>query len=127
MERCGGAENGALWRSREWGGAEKPNEETEPMQDERYEESIRLLEDTCNFPCEFQFKIIGSQENDFVQRVVTTVQVALHMQEEPAFRTRETPNGRHVSVTLEPLVTSAADVLKTYQRLRDIEGVVMLL
>ena len=32
--------------------------------DERYEESLRLLEETCDFPCEFQFKVIGSQENN---------------------------------------------------------------
>ena len=97
------------------------------MEYERYEESIRLLEETCDFPCEFQFKIIGSQKNDFVQRVVTAVQETLEMQDEPSFRTRETPGGRHVSVTLEPVVSSAADVLKTYQRLRLIDGVVMLL
>ena len=97
------------------------------MEDERYEESIRLLEETNDFPCEFQFKVIGSQENEFVQRVVAVVQDALELQEEPSFRTRETPNGRHVSVTLEPIVPSAADVLRTYARLKDIEGVVMLL
>lgn len=97
------------------------------MEYDRYEASIRLLEDTCDFPCEFQFKVIGWQKNDFVLRVVTAVQEALEMQDEPSFRTRETPNGRHVSVTLEPLVGSAAEVVKTYQRLQRIDGVVMLL
>ncbi len=97
------------------------------MEYERYEEAIRLLEDTCDFPGEFLFKVIGSQKDDFVQRVVTTVQEALEMDDEPPFTTRETPNGRHVSVTLEPLVQCAADVLTTYDRLREIDGVVMLL
>jgi putative lipoic acid-binding regulatory protein len=40
---------------------------------------------------------------------------------------RETPGGRHVSVTINPVVQSADDVLRIYAELQSLEGVVMLI
>ena len=86
------------------------------------EESINLLNATHEFPCAFVIKVIGVDQNDFVSRVVGTL---LHFDPEVTYQTRSTPNGRHVSVTLEPHLQSAEQVLLIYERVRTLEGVVM--
>jgi putative lipoic acid-binding regulatory protein len=94
---------------------------------ELIETSLRLLEETHEFPCEFMVKVIGRAHGRFVECVVQTVRQVQRLDEDPPFRTRETPSGRHVAVTLEPRVTSAEDVLAIYGEIRKIPGVVMLM
>lgn len=91
------------------------------------QESLELLRQTHDFPTCVMFKAIGENDPGFVARVVATVRDAIHEDEDPPFRTRETPNGRHVSVTIEPYLTAAEQVLLVYARLRTVRGVVMLL
>lgn len=93
----------------------------------RREESLQLLNTTHDFPCPFLFKIIGVSENAFVARVVATVREALKLEEDPPFQTRATPNGEHISVTLEPEIDSAETVLAIYDQLRHVKGVVMVM
>ena len=94
---------------------------------ERYEQTIRLLEATHEFPCPFLIKVIGRTENDFVNRVVAALRAAQQLDEDPPFRTRETPHGRHICVTLEPTVTSAEEALAIYRWLRQVDGIVTLM
>lgn len=89
--------------------------------------SIELLEKTHQFPGPFMFKAIGRVENGFVARVVAAVRDALEFEVDPPYRCREAAGGRHVSVTLEPTVQTAAQVLAVYRRIRTIGGLVILM
>jgi uncharacterized protein len=89
--------------------------------------AIELLESTHSFPCEYTFKVIGTTESNFMGRALQTVRRMLPEDMEPPFSSRTTPNGRHVSVTIEPTLESAADVLAIYRELAELEGLVMLL
>jgi putative lipoic acid-binding regulatory protein len=91
------------------------------------QESLELIRSTHQFPTAVMFKVIGVNEPAFVSRVVATVRDALHSAEDPPFRTRITPQGRHISVTIEPYLTAAEQVLLVSARLRAVPGVVMLM
>lgn len=91
------------------------------------EDSIRLLEGTHSFPCPILVKVIGRAEDSFVTRVVAAMRSCQHLAADPEHRIRETPNGRHVSVTFEPFVQTAVEVLDIYEHIRTVDGVVMLL
>ena len=89
--------------------------------------TIELLESTHSFPGGYMFKVIGRAEGNFIGRAVAAVRMHLSESVEPPFSSRKTSNGAHVSVTIEPSVSSAEDVLAIYQTLRDLDGLVMLL
>jgi putative lipoic acid-binding regulatory protein len=89
--------------------------------------SIELLESTHAFPCPYMFKVIGRVEDGFVARVVAAVRDELAEEVDPPHSTRSTAGGRHVSVTLEPTVQTARQVLAVYRRVRTLRGLVMLL
>lgn len=88
--------------------------------------SIELLESTHSFPCPFTFKVIGEADEQFIGRVVSVVRSEISADEEPAFSSRRTTSGRHMSVTIEPIMVNAEHVLTIYRRLREVEGVVMV-
>ncbi len=88
--------------------------------------SIELLENTHTFPGPYMFKVIGRVENGFAARVVAAVREELAAEFDPPFRTRETAGGRHVSITLEPTVATAQQVLAVYRRVRKLAGLVVL-
>jgi putative lipoic acid-binding regulatory protein len=87
--------------------------------------SLELLEATHVFPGRFVFKVIGRVENGFAARVVAAVRDELADAVDPPHSVREAVGGRHVAVTLEPEVATAAQVLAVYRRVRSITGVVM--
>ncbi len=89
------------------------------------EASLELLNATHDFPCEFTIKVIGKSSDEFVSSVVESVQESIGSREPIKYSTRATPNGRHVSVTLEPVVGSAEQVLTVYEGIRSVAGVVM--
>ena len=89
--------------------------------------TFELLEKTHAFPCAYLFKIIGKADQGFLARVIAVVREELSIEIDPPFRVREAVGGRHVSVTLEPVVQSAHQVLAIYRRLGLLEGLVMLL
>lgn len=96
----------------------------------RYEEtmrSIQLLEATHSFPCNIMVKVIGRSEDGFLGRVVAALRLCQQLEEDPCFRSRETPNGLHVAVTFEPYVETAEDVLVIYDHIRTVRGVVMVM
>lgn len=88
--------------------------------------SLEMLETTHQFPGAYTFKVIGSETEGFVGRVVGVVREELGFSYDPPFTIRQTPAGRHVAVTLEPKVESAQQVLAVYSRLSQVRGVVML-
>lgn len=89
--------------------------------------SLELLEKTHQFPGPYMFKVIGRVENGFVARVVAAVREELAEPLDPPFTCRESHGGRHVSVTLEPTVQTAHQVLAVYRRVRQMAGLVMVL
>ena len=89
--------------------------------------SIETLEAVHRFPCRFTFKVIGKVENGFAAKVVSAVREELAIDADPPFSLRQTPNGRHVSVTLEPMVSESQQVLNIYRRIRQLPGLVMLM
>jgi len=89
--------------------------------------SIELLEDRHTFPGLYTFKVIGAVEEGFVGRAVVAVREAIGAEADPKFELRQTPSGRHVSITLEPNVESAEQVLAVYESLSKIEGVVLVM
>lgn len=89
--------------------------------------SIALLEKTHHFPCAYMFKVIGKVEDGFVARVVAAVREELHEETDPPYRLRQTHGGRHISVTLEPHIKTAEQVLNVYRRLKSTVGLVLML
>ena len=89
--------------------------------------SIELLESTHEFPGRFVFKVIGRVENGFAARVVAAVREELAREIDPPHSFREAVGGRHVAITLEPDVATAAQVLAVYRRVRAISGLVMMM
>lgn len=88
---------------------------------------VELLERTHVFPGPYMFKVIGRVEDGFVARVVAAVRDELAAAVDPPYRVREASGGRHVSVTLEPTVQTATQVLAVYRRIRATAGLVLML
>jgi uncharacterized protein len=85
-----------------------------------------LLEKTHEFPCTYLFKIIGKPDHGFLARVIAVVREELTCDADPPYRVREAVGGRHVSITMEPVVQSAHQVIAIYRRLQVLDGVVFL-
>ena len=96
-------------------------------EEEKRDASLQLLEANHQFPGPFMFKVIGSQTDDFVERVLETFRNLRPHADDLPFRTRETASGRHIAVTVEPTVRTAEEVLVIYAEIKQIDGVVMIL
>jgi putative lipoic acid-binding regulatory protein len=88
--------------------------------------SIELLESTHFFPGEYQIKAIGTAEDDFANRVVNAVLNEVATPSEVDYSVRTTPGGRHVALTLNVTVQSAAQVRGIYSRLHEVKGLMLL-
>ena len=88
--------------------------------------ALDLLENTHDFPCPYLFKIIGKPDHGFLARVIAVVREELTCEADPPYHVREAVGGRHVSVTVEPIVQSAQQVVAIYRRLGTVEGPVMM-
>jgi len=86
--------------------------------------SVELLDQTHAFPCRFMFKIIGRSDDGFVARAVAVVRDQLGCEIDPPYSVRATSGGRHVSVTMEPQVQNAWEVIGVYQAIRSLPGLV---
>ncbi len=85
-----------------------------------------LLDRTHSFPCPYLFKIIGKADPGFLARAVAIVREELLADVDPSYRVRESVGGRHLAVTLEPVVQSAQQIIAIYRRLSALDGLVML-
>jgi len=88
---------------------------------------LELLEATHDFPGEFVFKAIGANRAGFVELIVAGVREELVLDVDPPYEIRQTSGGRHLAVTITPHVESAAQVLAIYERIRVVDGLIMLL
>lgn len=89
--------------------------------------SIEILESSHVFPGPYLFKVIGHAAGNFTGRVVFTVRDELQLQEDPPYTLRNTQNGRHVAISLEPDCETPQQVIAIYSRLMGMDGIVMLL
>jgi uncharacterized protein len=89
--------------------------------------SSDLLESAHAFPGVYQIKAIGPAGGDFVDRVLAAAAAELATPGEIDHTVRTTPNGRHTSLTLDVTVQSADQVRAIYDRIRQIEGLTLLL
>ncbi|WP_240928193.1 YbeD family protein [Thalassoroseus pseudoceratinae] len=88
---------------------------------------IELLQERHDFPCAFTFKAIGRSDAAFTARVLSAVRQHLDAEEDPPHSLRETSGGRHVAITVEPVVESATQVLSIHQAIAEIDGLVVQL
>jgi putative lipoic acid-binding regulatory protein len=88
--------------------------------------TVDLLEKAHAFPCPYLFKIIGKADGGLLAQAIAVVREELLMEVDPPYRVRETAGGRHLSVTTEPIVQSAQQVVAIYRRLQILDGLVML-
>lgn len=89
--------------------------------------ALELLRATHEFPCRFLFKAIGRTDDNFVGQVVAVVRAELAHEFDSPYSLKHTSGGRHVSVTIEPWVETAEQVLSVYARIRTVPGLVMLM
>ena len=73
------------------------------------------------------FKVIGMATSTLLPSVLAVFRKATPDGQEPACSTRNTPAGRHVSITVVAFMQNADDVLDIYDILKDLDDVVMLL
>lgn len=88
---------------------------------------IELLESRHSFPCPYTIKVIGKAGDNFLARIIAAVRDELGLDVDPPMKLKTTAGGRHVSITLEPVVETAQQVLALYSRLSQTTGLVMLL
>jgi uncharacterized protein len=88
--------------------------------------AIELLQANHKFPGPYLFKAIGRQEKGFVARVVAAVRDEMAEPIDPPYKVRESAGGRHVSVSVEPVMQTAQQVLAVYRRIQSVAGLVIL-
>jgi uncharacterized protein len=88
---------------------------------------LESLEINHEFPGLFTFKVIGSNPASFARSVILAVAEELSLDAEPPHSLKQTPNGRHVSVTLTLTVETPQHVVRVYQRLKTLDDLVMLM
>ena len=91
-----------------------------------YLPTLELLESTHAFPGPYMFKVIGAADDGFAARVIAAVRDELRINSDPPHRLQQTASGRHVSVTLEPRIESARQVIAVYDRIRETAGLIMM-
>ena len=108
-------------------GNENSDETGKESAEDKRQQSIDLLNGTHTFPCPVMVKVIGRNDDAFINSVVSAIREQLELSFDPPIQKREAKGGRHVSVTIEPTFENAEEVLQAYERIRHIDGVVMVL
>lgn len=85
-----------------------------------------LLVSNHTFPGVYQIKAIGSADDDFAARVVEAAASELASPGEIDHVVRSTPNGKHVSLTMDITVQTPDQVRAIYARLREVKGITLL-
>ncbi len=88
--------------------------------------ALELLASTHVFPGPYVFKVIAQASDGFLAQALAAVRMALNDDADPPYRLRETASGRHIAVTLQPVVQSPQQVLAVYRRLKLLAGLVVL-
>jgi len=88
---------------------------------------IERLEEAHEFPGPYTLKVIGEQTDDFVSSILAALQGELQLSDVPDHTLKSTPNGRHISVTVELTVESAQQVGSVYARLQSMPEIRFLI
>lgn len=88
---------------------------------------IEKLEEAHTFPGPYTLKVIGTNDDSFIARVLRVARESLDLAADPEHSSRESNSGKHISVTLELTVESAHGVAKLYEEMHQVEGLTMLI
>ena len=88
---------------------------------------IDLLESSHTFPGIYQIKAIGSVDDDFEARVIAAARSETASDSDVEFTVRQTPGGRHISITMEVKVETADQVRRIYAKIHQEKGIAYLL
>lgn len=91
------------------------------------ESSLETLRETHTFPCPYQFKVIGTNSESFIAQVVQVGVNVVGSDAEPEVSTRESSEGKYVSVSMELEVEDAETILDVYERVRTVDDVKFVL
>ena len=86
-----------------------------------------LLESSHEFPGIYKIKAIGLVDDQFEARVLDAIRPELAEPSEIGYSVRSTPGGRHVALSLDLKVESAEQVRAIYSRIKEVEGLTLLL
>ncbi len=90
--------------------------------------SIATLEEHHDFPGPYMFKVIAFQTDDLESRVSEALAKGLgDAHASTNLRSRGSKHNRYMSVTVEPVVQDAAQVLAVYDELKKLEGLIALI
>ena len=84
---------------------------------------LERLNSVHDFPCEFVFKVIGTNTPEFVSSVVQSTLIVLGKDANIDLTTRESSQGNHTSVTMVINVNDAESVVHVFRMLQSVEGV----
>lgn len=84
-------------------------------------------ESPLRFPCSFPIKVMGRHEAGFEARVVAMINAHLGAAQEPSVRSRESSNGRFLSVTVTVVAESREQLDDIYRTLTASEHVLLVL
>jgi putative lipoic acid-binding regulatory protein len=91
-----------------------------------YLPTLELLRKTHDFPGPYTFKVIGSVEDGFIARAVVAVRQSIGGEVDPPYSLRVTEGGRHVAITLTPMIFRPEQILTVYRSLKGLAGLVMI-
>jgi len=91
------------------------------------EYTLDLLESTHSFPCTYTFKAICISSDSFAEEMMEIICRELSLEKTPPHGIRMTAARRHMCVSITPPVQSANQIIDVYQKIKQLEGLVMLL
>ena len=89
--------------------------------DDFYLKFKEKLEETHSFPSHYMFKYIVPSEQSIMARLYS-----IFNDPDMSISTRNSKNGKYISVTIKALVNDANDVIIYYRQTANIDGIVML-
>ena len=91
------------------------------------DKSKETLEESHSFPCDYAFKVIGDNSEEFVARVVQVGVNVVGSEANPDVSTRESSGGKYVSVTIEMEMADAETILEVYEGFQAMDNVRFIL
>ncbi len=88
---------------------------------------IELLKLSHSFPGPYTFKVIVEASPDIVEKLITELSKLLNWQASPQYSSRTTDSGKHIAITLEPVMRTPEEVHTVYNHLGSMQGVILIL
>ena len=88
---------------------------------------MQLIEETHELPGPFMLQVIGRTGGNFEANLLALARGVLELDADPEHRRQITPNGKHVSLTLDLVVQSVGQLERLFERIQDVDDVVMSL